>query len=52
MTNKKYSILYSSNNGVIKIKDINKINLDLGTSTLSEEGYYDEENEKFIETGE
>ena len=49
---KKYSILYRSNNGVIKIKDINKINLDLGTSTLSEEGYYDEENEKFIETGE
>ena len=49
---KKYSILYSSNNGVIKIKDINKINLDLGTSTLSEEGYYDEENEEFIETGE
>ena len=49
---KQYSILYSSNNGVIKIKDINKINLDSDTSTLSEEGYYDEETEKFIETGE
>ena len=49
---KQYSILYSLNDGVIKIKDINKINLDSDTSTLSEEGYYDEENEKFIETGE
>ena len=46
----KYSILYSLNNGDIKIKDIDKINLDSGT--LSEEGYYDEENEEFIETGE
>ena len=31
-------------------KDIDKINLASGT--LSEEGYYDEENEEFIETGE
>ena len=46
----KYSILYSLNNGDIKIKDIDKINLASGT--LSEEGYYDEENEEFIETGE
>ena len=49
---KQYSILYSLNDGAIKIKDINKINLDSDTSTLSEEGYYDEETEKFIETGE
>ena len=47
---KQYSILYCTNYGVIKIKDLDKINLAAGQ--LSEEGYYDEETEDFIENGE
>ena len=47
---KQYSILYCTNYGVIKIKNLDKINLT--ADQLSEEGYYDEETEEFIKNGE